>query len=589
GVVSIAIMFLLPLYFSNGLELTFRWASGFNVGGLTFWSLSFLEPLSWLKPTLIRLQPGLQVALLSAGVAASLFFAAVAWKLLRDKANSVVRIAVGLAIVTIGAVYLLLTNINPQYLTWVYPYLILAVAMSSRSRRLIVGTAIAAIGYYISLQGPLAFFYPLATSTQVLDISLISDSILSYWSMGNPPGSLVRTLLFVFGFSGFLFILGIVIFGAGLLRSGSPDEGGIPREAPRKQIPFRRESGKMSPILILAVSGILLWAQVVVYATPSPEEDVSFEIQKVVLEDGQDETAHWRINYSISSGGAPLVLRVVAVPLSTSDVFRPLYFYYDAEHPVVAVNHGGLRDFASHIAARLTLQGYPHEMQVVSSEELRNILVSSCRCVVIIASTVLPDTVFSSETNLITPFLESGGVLIWVGDLIGGYVASRGQMFISWEDPANPQWEGEKMIFGHSIIGGHSESPEATIPTLSAKALDLQFQSIRTGALLDELLVLKGRAIGYVEEGTESRSSISIIPIGQGKVVLFGHHVKSMSVALPFPIVARDIAQILASGLIFSVSPPVFAEHEMTARSTLVRDLVLPIEGGAETPRGILV
>ena len=169
--------------------------------------------------------------------------------------------------------------------------------------------------------------------------------------------------------------------------------------------------------------------------------------------------------------------------------------------------------------------------------------------ILIILGTVLPTSVFGGETDLLSPWIEQGGTLFWIGDLIGGSSLENTQDEFEYGNQESLRWDGEKRIFNRTIIGTPFpwtvDSSEKTDISLG---LGIEFNNFRTSPDVDSVLQMGGFALGAVSnQENEIRSAVSLVPVGRGNVVLFGgcpsadQSVSSLS---------SDITAIIESGII---------------------------------------
>ena len=255
------------------------------------------------------------------------------------------------------------------------------------------------------------------------------------------------------------------------------------------------------------------------------------------------------LRLQLQSAFAASEIRVLLIAMNESWRIPRIVFYLDPAYPVAAPLEriNGLID---HLRPALSERHFAGHLEIVDAEGLRATFLSPERAVVVMATSVFPDTVFSRSVNLLTPWLRAGGILVWSGDLIGAYVAHRGQASVSWNDSTTLRWDGEKQIFGGPVIGnltGPPADPIARTPT--ADALDLEYPIARSGANLTLMQNRSWLPLGVIYGATFAASSLSWIPVGGGGVLLFG-----FGPEMPFgysaeDVVANDIAQTLMAGV----------------------------------------
>ena len=113
------------------------------------------------------------------------------------------------------------TTVQPQYLVWILPLLI---ALSSMRREFFLPLGVlsfAGLAFLLSIQGPYAVLYPLASHTLLYSPGQVSNHILQYVNTTGIIGPyLWRDLCLIFGGIGFLGLVLTVLFTVNGLRHG---------------------------------------------------------------------------------------------------------------------------------------------------------------------------------------------------------------------------------------------------------------------------------------------------------------------------------------------------------------------------------
>ncbi|MCI4351269.1 MAG: hypothetical protein L3K15_07140 [Thermoplasmata archaeon] len=115
-------------------------------------------------------------------------------------------------------------------------------------------------------------------------------------------------------------------------------------------------------------------------------------------------------------------------------------FYYDPAYPSSNTDPNDWLRLAARLQTVEQAHGSPVAVALVDGVGLARFLTNpspSARTLVL-ASGVLPDTVFDRSHDLLGPWLRGGGQLIWVGDPIGALVGHRGPA----TRPGNPEYIG---------------------------------------------------------------------------------------------------------------------------------------------------
>jgi hypothetical protein len=197
-----------------------------------------------------------------------------------------------------------------------------------------------------------------------------------------------------------------------------------------------------------------------------------------------------------------------------------VYFYYDSTYPWSYSNPIDWFGLSQHIGTVSGFRGSPISADILNANQLAGLLTGPPAGgeVLIVASGVLPDTVFTKTLNLVTPWIENGGTLIWIGDKIGTYSGVPGTS-PSYPSSANPGNNGTRQFLNLSLLGGTSDfyNDSSSIAT----AFNLNYiPGIPNDDLNVSLLpTFNGTTLGNLDGGFTNLASI---PVGLGHLVYFG-------------------------------------------------------------------
>ncbi|MFX0198429.1 MAG: hypothetical protein ACFFCW_20100 [Candidatus Hodarchaeota archaeon] len=112
--------------------------------------------------------------------------------------------------------------VQPQYLLWILPLLVVLSTIRSKFLLPLGMLSIAGLAFYLSIQGPYAVLYPLAIHTPLYTAEQVSSNILYYM---NRPGVIApflrQDLLLLFGGTGFLGQLITIYYAVKSIRRGA--------------------------------------------------------------------------------------------------------------------------------------------------------------------------------------------------------------------------------------------------------------------------------------------------------------------------------------------------------------------------------
>ena len=285
------------------------------------------------------------------------------------------------------------------------------------------------------------------------------------------------------------------------------------------------------PVIALAVIilAIIVIGEAVVYT--SDYTDYSAEVSF----SGGDLT------YSVSADGSKEYDVVIMDNGSYGNVSK-LYLYYDTSYPTdykeatVPVGAKEL-DQEYYLEQMLYLLEYRnfHNVEYVDAEGLRDVMESSPEGVgILVTSGVLPDTVYTgSEDDPIFKWIQSGGSLYWVGNLIG-------QSYATAEGDIVPVDGYQQLFFGADCLNtGETAGAYSEIGNGFREALSLSNNRVEYAVnpdLLPEGTIYQ--TAGYTEDGF---ASISLVGLGSGMVCVLGGDYSRYQMA--------DLAQTIAAGL----------------------------------------
>ncbi len=307
--------------------------------------------------------------------------------------------------------------------------------------------------------------------------------------------------------------------------------------------------------IVSAILILLLLSEIVWYSPFYNVRKGSFNVLSVVQQSNEVWT-NVTITYRFNAG-LPLDATVMVTPVREAYQDLPVFVFYDRDYPVLETDWSLIAMLQGYLKAELSLRGYSAEPKLASADVLESIMSKNESAVVIMASGAFPSCIFSKEKDLVRPWIESGGILVWLGYYIGYYVVESGMQKeqITYNMSQNLRENGSRELGleGFFEYFALDDNPKvATSSSPLSEALDTTYALIQQAPLLRMVMSRDGVALGSVggENPLRFRSSISMIPVGRGKIMIFGFFLMpSLSWNGP-QLVAWDIAQIMCSGVL---------------------------------------
>ncbi|HXX88540.1 MAG TPA: hypothetical protein VEH86_08860 [Candidatus Acidoferrum sp.] len=559
GMLILFSIFLFPLVNSNIIHDIFaRTESVASVGGLTVFSVVELPELQWLLQLISSYSSLVSLSMLIASFVAIFL---VSYACFKSRRHFLETFLLGHT-ATILVVYVTTLVVNPQYIVWVLPFLILEWGLYKHNLIKLSLLSILASMFLIGIGGFLFFFRPLALFTPLLSANSVYSSINFFENYGGWP------ILFTSGILGTIVIILCLESTLRILlkkedRSQKVTDHGERKLKDNETLSLKIHWNSINPSKILAfVLAVLVLGQSLAYVLPLAQQNVNFQIQNINFAGGNSAM----LNYTVKSAEYPLDIQISATPLTSilqSAVDKEVFIYYDPDYPSSLVGDIGWMGLIDHIPVELKLRGYNGSVKIVDAEELRNVIEANPDSVVVIPSGVLPETVHANNASLIGNWLQSGGVLIWIGDAFAYFSGYKGKVIQLFSE--NNFSQVQNQMLGFTLFDNASKEDErlATIPSNFSNALNLQYPDATTGAYVSEVLKHGGEILGKITSSEYPRTSIAYVPVGSGQLILFGGGVGRVFTVSGEDAIAHDIAQILCSGFDFSSQIVTSSLHQL--------------------------
>lgn len=196
-----------------------------------------------------------------------------------------------------------------------------------------------------------------------------------------------------------------------------------------------------------------------------------------------------------------------------------IYFYFDQNYPSSDSTLGNWYGLSQHIKSVLEQRKMDSQVVLLNATQLSSFLGTSntTNFTLIIASGVLPSTVFSQNLNLISPWIKNGGTLVWIGNNIG-YLSASSTLTASGNQLTCLGENGTNMIINKTIFGGTGYYYDTPSASSSAFGVNYTYALPGDGVNLTLLNGSGGVALGNQRNGY---TNVASIPDGIGRIVYF--------------------------------------------------------------------
>ena len=326
---------------------------------------------------------------------------------------------------------------------------------------------------------------------------------------------------------------------------GSDPAGPAPPGAGARTAPLRLALVVLALVFALALAGEFL-----LYVAPAPPVAVSLAAHAA----GTTANGDTLLTYTVTgSNPYPIPLRVSAVALRTPPRPRRVGVFYDPAYEPLLTSRTSWKGIGDHVTVELGLRGYGERVDILDAAALARFVAGPADTALVLAVGYVPDVLAQDGYAPLKDWVSRGGLLFWLGDPFTFYRAGPGQAIVYGDPAVTVGWSGPRDFFGGDLLeGSRRDRVRALNPSPLATAFDLRYSWATVGPLLAPLAARGGTALGWTATTGDVRTSLGLLPFGQGRIVLFGWGVLDDEVAP-----SRDIAIVLASDLAALATPAV--------------------------------
>ncbi|HET8627160.1 MAG TPA: hypothetical protein VFL91_07065 [Thermomicrobiales bacterium] len=325
----------------------------------------------------------------------------------------------------------------------------------------------------------------------------------------------------------------------------SPAPAPRPGDGARTGAAVRLASGILALVFAIVLAGEFL-----LYVAPARPTAVALSAHAA----GATADGGTLVSYTVTgSNPYPIPLRVSAVALRAAPHPRQVGVFYDPGYEPLLASRTSWKGIGDHVAVELGLRGYAGRVEVLDAPALARFVAGPADTALVLASGYVPDVLARDDYAALKGWVSRGGLLFWLGDAFSFYRAGPGQTVVDGDPTVTVGWAGQRDFFGVDLLeGSHHEQARAANPSPLATAFDLRYDWATVGPLLAPLAAHGGTALGWTSTTGDDRTSLALLPFGQGRIVLFGWGVLDDEVTP-----SRDIATILSADLADLAAPDV--------------------------------
>ena len=534
GLISSFLLILPPLLisgsFSNFLNAVFRRSEYItSLGGISPTNLVYFtgpELFFWLneagRPQFLF--SSLSIILWSSILLVSLFYA------FRSKISFPHQKFLYAQIMAICCIYLTSLMVNPQYIIWILPFLVLCYGIYNDFFKRYIILSISALFF------ALYWIRPFNSVTIFSSLRQIGDNLNQLYALYL--GTIGYPIMVASGLIGAIVIISLFIPRFEIKE--------ILNRLKQKTIE-RPTFVKLSEKILALVIIVVLIGEILTITYPVVfHNTTSFSVTNTALTEIEGEK-EFSVTFSISQGNSPKNLRVVILPIREQPMDETVYVYYDKLYPASDVSLTGWIGFVDHIVPSLKLRGFSGDIEIVNASRLAYVMMNYFDSIIVIPSGVFPNNVHSKNETLVTNFLTMGGTIIWIGDGFGVYSGGVNEQ-LQWPSDNNPGWESQEKILGYQLSFANPQTWTDEQSFLSY-SLNLNYPIVTVGAFQDKVIEHNGFVLGKV---SPDRTSIAAVPVGQGWLVLFGGGIGTAFTETGEDLVSYCVGNIILSNVLRS-------------------------------------
>jgi len=299
-------------------------------------------------------------------------------------------------------------------------------------------------------------------------------------------------------------------------------------------------------VLLCVLLVVVAAGEILIYSAPviRPEQSLGVTVKSV-----SSAGPSIRLQLAVLHSPADSAIKLAAYPLAKrTDLTQPAVFVYsDGDYPTAGIAPTVAQGVFDHLKGELSAREYRGDVTGVTASELTDVFKDTSKAsnrMAVMMTGVMPDKLFSRTIDLVSPWVQAGGTLVWAGGAIGYWDGSRGQALSSTNVVGE---SGTKRLLGSGVIQyPTSFGRQGTVRSDWASALDLGYKFTGGGLIRDTVTARGGVALGWY---SGLYTSVGFLPRGSGGYLIFGGEVPDEAS------IAVDLTKIVMSHPTLSSGP----------------------------------
>lgn len=321
----------------------------------------------------------------------------------------------------------------------------------------------------------------------------------------------------------------------------------------RVEMPRHADLRWLEALLGVLLIGLIV-GELVIYSAPVKQAEHTLQIGVASIQSTSLSTS-LRLNVAHASSDSDV--RLLAFPLAKSPSnSRSVFVYDDAAYASAGVSPATVQGIFDHLTGELAARQYAKPVVGLSATGLVDVLKATSQAgdrVVVMMTGALPSRAFSRQIDLLSPWVEAGGLVIWGGGAIGFWSGVAGKPLTATNVIGE---SGTERLIGRGVlryptrfglIGGTQSA--------FANALGISYRFSGVGMLWDSVVAQGGLNLGW---SSGAFSSVSYLPHGRGGYLIFGGEI------LDEGAVSVDVVRILLANAIYGTGQVVARDLQLS-------------------------